>query len=104
MKRSFIALAAVALSGAIVLPASAGSEEEVPTRTVSLAGIDMHSEAGAKIVYQRIENAADRVCRVNTGRRSLREIEPAKACAENAVDVAVKTLNVDEVTALHTAK
>ncbi|MGH1422636.1 MAG: UrcA family protein [Hyphomonas sp.] len=104
MKRSLIALAAVALSGAVVLPAAAASIEEASAKTVSVAGIDMSTEAGAKIVYQRIENAADRVCGVNSGRMALKQIQPAKACAEKAVEAAVKALNVDTVTAVHNAK
>lgn len=104
MKRSFIALAVVALSGAIVLPASAASIEETSAKSVSIAGIDMHSEAGAKIVYQRIEKAADRVCGVTKSRMTLKQIAPAKTCAANAVSAAVKALNVEEVTALHIAK
>lgn len=104
MKRITLALAALALSGAVALPAAAGAIEQTEQKTVSVAGIDMNTEAGAKIVYKRIEKAAERVCGVSEGRMSLKQAQPAKACAASAVDAAVKALNVDAVTTIHTAK
>ncbi len=101
MKRSLIALAAVALSGAVVLPAAAASFGKEHTKSISLAGIDINSEAGAEIVYKRIVKAADRVCGVNRGLMSQREVLEATACADKAISTTVKALNVERLTALH---
>lgn len=104
MKRSFIALAAIALAGTVALPAMAGDTADQKTQTLSLAGIDINSDAGAEIVYQRIVNAADRVCvRVYSGRMTHREADLAKDCAANAVEASVNALGSNKVTKLHNA-
>lgn len=104
MKTRSIPLVAGLVAGAFALSLSAhaGTLGEKETRSFSIAGIDLNSEAGAQLVFDRIENTADRVCGVkSSNKQTLREMQAAKDCAAEAVKTAVETLNAEKVTALY---
>ena len=65
-----IALAAAAI-GLVATPAFAGTAE-LPTAKVSVAGLDLDSPEGQKMLDQRIDRAAKSVCRVSDIRTGTR--------------------------------
>ena len=85
------------------LPASAAvSADEVspPARTVSYSDLNIHSAAGARVLYRRIRTAAIEVCHFrdswDLAIKHLRE-----ECIQRAVDEAVRAVPSAELAALH---
>ena len=91
MKTLAIATASIGLVFTAT-PALAGPEE-LPTQKVSIAGIDLATPEGQRILERRIENAAREVCqadRIRTGTRirstaSNECLVKARASAEQQV-------------------
>ena len=67
----------IALSG---VPASAQPAYDLVSIRVSYKGLDIQSEAGAKILLRKIENAADEICRdqVSAPMDEARKVRPCK--------------------------
>jgi UrcA family protein len=85
------------------LPVSAAfsaDKETPPARTVSYSDLNIHSAAGARILYRRIRTAAIEVCHFrdswDLALKNLRE-----ACIKSAVDEAVRVVPSQELAALH---
>jgi UrcA family protein len=74
------------------------SEEPVVTKTVKFADLDIHTVEGAKILYRRIQMAAQQVCLPSDGHSMRRE--PMPQCVNTAIDDAVKKVNAPYLTAL----
>jgi UrcA family protein len=95
--------------GSVVLVATAAllanqvqAEDYGPARVlstkVSYADLDLRSEKGARIMYERIRNASMRVCPWD-GAISLAETSAVNRCRREAVKGAVRSLNAPLVTA-----
>ena len=76
---------------------SVNSESNQVSRTVHLAGIDLHTQAGAREAARRIHIAADFVC---GGDNTLwRQDSDFTACRNDAIDRALSTLQAPMVSA-----
>jgi len=98
---------AVAVSALVILGfaggAHAASNPDPHSTKVSLAGVDLGSEEGAKAVLQRIRNAARQVCSEDPNIRDLDLTHPYVDCLNATVDHAVGVLDNPRVTALNAA-
>jgi UrcA family protein len=91
---AFTALAHVSL----VIPAGA-ADLDVRTKAVPFGDLDLSSAAGVKVLYRRIQAAAEEVCKPAMS-GDLGQITAARACRERAVDAAVRHVNVVALTRL----
>ena len=75
------------------------ADQDVPTKTVKFADLNIANLAGAKVLYSRIRAAAREVCAYPaSGDPILREA--VHACIEKAIDKAVKDVNSPVLTSL----
>lgn len=79
-------------------PSQAARMPAIPSEAVSLAGLNLESEADAKVLYRRLQNATMQVCRQVLGRRVTIELGQ---CASTLLDIAVAEVNRPTLTALH---
>jgi UrcA family protein len=79
--------------------ASVQAAENVPSKTVNFADLDITSQAGAKTLYGRIRAAASDVCRDSSGGDPILRTA-ASACFQKAIDKAVKDVNSPVLTSL----
>jgi len=70
---------------------------EVPARAVSYQDLNLNTEAGAKVRYERIHGAAEQVCG-NVEIRDLPRVRAHDACVEKAVSDAVASVNNQRLT------
>jgi UrcA family protein len=61
-KQIIIASFALASIGSASAAQAQGQASDIPSVTVSVAGLDMRSDSGARILLRRIETAAGQVC------------------------------------------
>ena len=80
-------------------PAGA-AEQAVPTRTVRFDDLDITKPAGAKILYDRIKEAAAEVCQLPTSWEPLSMLVVQRNCVQKAIDNAVMKVNSDVLTEL----
>jgi|SRR5882762_165262 len=79
--------------------ASVEAAEDLPSKTVQFADLNITSQAGAKVLYGRIRAAARDVCRASSGGDPF--LRPGvSACIEKAIDKAVKDVNSPVLTSL----
>ena len=94
MSRSVLAgLITATLMTVTAAPAFADQIQTQHQITVDYSGIDIESQAGAKIVLHRIERAAEKVCGVRHGTKSLSEIRLQRLCVVDAVEKAIKSVS-----------
>jgi UrcA family protein len=65
---------------------------EVPTKAVSYADLNLSSDAGVQVLYNRIHRAANEVCG-NTEAHDLRGVRAHETCVQRAVSEAVASVN-----------
>src|SRR3954471_18642310 len=70
---------------------------EVPARVVSYQDLNLSTEAGAKVLYERIHGAARQVCG-DLEVRNLPAVRAREACVEKAVSDAVAAVNNQRLT------
>jgi len=70
---------------------------EVPARVVSYQDLNLSTEAGAKVLYERIHGAANQVCG-SVEVRDLPGVRAHAACVEKAVSDAVAAVNNQRLT------
>ena len=99
--RQFVALA---LAIAVSAIAMADSAETVSSRIVRIADLDLRSREGAEAVYQRIVHAADAMCSLSWGMRTLGGSATLAAqvreCKAEAIERAVTQVHAPMVTAV----
>lgn len=78
--------------------AQATDEPPPPSKTVKFADLDIQTAAGAKVLYNRIRSAAEKVCQPVWHDPVLREA--TAGCVATAIDNAVRTVNAPQLTAL----
>jgi UrcA family protein len=94
------AFAAMALSnGAFAAPSSA--DTDVVSVKVALAGLDLRSDAGAKVALSRIHQAARHICGGEPDARDLSSHAMFRTCEKDTVDRAVTSLGSPMVIALN---
>jgi UrcA family protein len=74
------------------------SEQDVPTKTVRFDDLNIAKAAGAKALYRRIQAAAREVCPLSISGGHLATVR--RACIEQAIDNAVKSVNAVALTEL----
>jgi UrcA family protein len=77
--------------------ATAGQATELPQVHVNFSDLNVNSEAGAAVLYQRIRNAAEQVCGT-FGVRDLGAEAAAKACKARAIGEAVAAVHNPSLT------
>lgn len=108
MNRKLRLLSATAL--AVVLPAvsmaAVPSQFELVSVKVSYQDLDIHSKAGAKVLYGRLEAAAEQACDVlpYSTIKSLSVLRESRACYNEALSTAVTEIDSDALTRLHQEK
>ncbi len=95
-----MAFAAVAVCAAL---GTAAHADDVLRVAVNYADLNVQTDAGATILYQRIRHAAGQVCGVADG-RNLAEVARIEACTQRAVAKAVAEAKVAKLTARYDAK
>ena len=83
--------------------AAAPSQIENETINVSYAGLNIESDAGAKILYARLKRASARVCGIEsyTTVRSLSVRRNAQTCFQNTLEASVEEIDSDALTEIH---
>jgi UrcA family protein len=76
---------------------------ENPARTVHYSDLDLGTQAGATVLYNRIRQAAEQVCG-NPDLRQLAETAAAKACIHRAVSTSVHAVNNPRLTNVYDAR
>jgi UrcA family protein len=89
-------LVAVAAMAAAVLVGQVHAAD-VPTQAVVYQDLNLNTEAGAKVLFQRIHGAAKQVCG-NVEVRDLPAVRAHQACIEKAVTEAVAAVNNQALT------
>jgi UrcA family protein len=107
--RSAQVLAIAAVVGTLLaqsaIAASPPSEEEpAKTQVVQLADLNLESSAGVAKAYQRIRNAAERVCRPAFNSETATVKRLRKLCGTDAVAHAVANVNSPALTNYHLVK
>jgi UrcA family protein len=87
-----------AAAGAPWTSAQASDEPPPPSKTVKFADLDIQTAEGAKVLYNRIRHAAEKVCDPVWHDPVMREA--ASGCVATAIDNAVKKVNAPQLTAL----
>lgn len=97
-----IALAAVVAFGlsAAAFGAYAGQTDDVPTRTVRYADLDLNTQKGATVLYNRIHEAAEQVCGYD-GWQPIAVAAPVRACVDKAVASSVHAMNNARLTGVY---
>jgi UrcA family protein len=86
------AVAAVCLAAVAVGAHADEAVNGVPARTVHYADLDLNTQAGAAVLYNRIRNAAQQVCG-DVGSRDLAQAMAAKGCVNRAILASVRSVN-----------
>lgn len=91
-----VMLAAVAAMG-LASVSMAAHADAVPVRTVHYADLNLNTDAGAAILFNRIRNAAEQVCG-DVGSRRLEAAAAAQACVDKAMFDSVQAVNNAKLT------
>jgi UrcA family protein len=95
-------LFATAMSGA-AFAADAHSTDAPPSVRVNYAGLDLTSDQGARILYQRIAAAAERVC-PSVDSRDLAAVQADRVCRHKAIADAIAQVGNPKLAALLAAR
>jgi UrcA family protein len=100
-----IKLSALAAVLAIGLAAGAhaapASDTDTVSVKVSIADLNMRSQAGAKVAFQRIHQAATSICGDEPNPSALGEVAQHRACMKSVVARGVASLDNPLVTAMN---
>ena len=102
---------AAAMAGALACAAATGvqagsnpsSNADPHWTKVSLADVDLGSDQGARVAFQRIQTAAQRLCGEDPAARNVDLTSPYATCLQATIDHAVGVLDSPRVTALDAA-
>src|SRR4051794_2291183 len=92
-KNVLVVLAAMSVAGLVGVVHAA----EVPAQAVSYQDLNLNTETGAKVLYERIRGAANQVCG-SVEVRDLPAVRAHEACVEKAVSDAVAAVNSQRLT------
>jgi len=101
--KNFIRIASLAVlagTAGIAAAQSLNSDVEIRTKTVTFDPAAIQTDAGAQDFYQRLRSAARDVCAEDGYPRVLMR-EEALLCATEAVDHAVREVNLRTLTDVH---
>jgi UrcA family protein len=98
-----LALAAVVALGLSTAAAYAGEANDVPTRTVRYADLDLNTQKGVTVLYNRIRQAAEDVCGYEHV-QPLAQAAPVMACVDRAVASSVQAVNNARLTGVYDSR
>ena len=106
IRNKLMVRATVFAIGVLALPmtaiGAAPSQFEDVSVKVSFADLDIHSDAGAKVLYSRLKRASEDACDLSSlAVRGLSERQKAKACYREALDTAVSSIESDALQQIH---
>ena len=91
---------AAAMAAAVVSSQAIAAEPApLPSKPVSMKGVDFRSPAEVKDFYARLTQAAHDVCRAYEAKQNVTDADPA--CASKALANAVEAANKPTLTAIH---
>ena len=68
---------------------------------VSFSDLNINSQAGATVLYRRIEKAARQVCGITHGLKPIQVINNEKDCLAASIDSAVASVHSDLIENVH---
>jgi UrcA family protein len=74
------------------LAAAATPDADVPSVTVRIGDLDLHTDSGVRVLYRRLSAAAAKVC-PDPESLDLATLTAMQACRKQAIDRAVNTLS-----------
>ncbi len=107
MKKSIVtgivALVVIGFGASAPAVASPQSQFEEGKISVSYADLNIQNAAGAKVLYSRLQRAAESVCDVKSyfESGSLARLTKARQCYTEALDKAVVRIDSDALTKIH---
>lgn len=107
MKKSIVtgivALVVVGLGASTSAVAASPSQFEESKISVSYADLNIQNAAGAKVLYSRLQRAAESVCGMKSYYEygSLTRLTIARQCYTKALDKAVVRIDSDALTKIH---
>jgi UrcA family protein len=96
-KTTFAAVAALSLFAGVSTASAATPSTDTVSVTVSYEGLDLNSDAGARIMLQRIAHAAGEVCGSQPDTRLLDQTHAYKSCMTSVTNRAVDKLGSAKV-------
>ena len=105
-KKTGLSIAAIVVLGlALPMTGLAASPSHIDDAAVKVSYSDLNiaNEAGAKLLYARLQRASQEVCGVGSHNivRSLTETKKARSCYEKALSAAVEKIDSDVLTVVH---
>ena len=102
-KKLAVFVAAVAAVATPLTGLAASPNQIDDAITVKFADINVHSAAGAKTLYSRLQNASEKACGVEsyTAVRSLPSLAEARACYADTLSAMVERFDSNELDRLH---
>lgn len=99
----FASILALALPS-FAMAASPSHVENIAAK-ISYDDLNIRSEAGAKVLYARLERASKRACGVRsfTETGSVKWYVEARECFDDTLAAAVRKINSTELTKIHTS-
>ena len=93
----------VALGAPAIASADAKSDLKGVSVKVSYADLNLKKEAGAQVLYRRLQNAAKQACDIRSFRveGSLSNIAESRRCYRGALSAAVEQIDNEIVTNIH---
>ena len=107
MRKTIVAGASALALAAIALPAAAATPTQFDDSriSVSFADLNINNEAGARVLYGRLQAASESVCSMDSYRElgSLARVAEAEACYEETLDKAVAKIGSDMLSKIHSS-
>jgi UrcA family protein len=69
--------------------------------TIEYADLNIADHVGAKVLYERIEQAASKICNVSNGIVPISVKRDERVCVNGTIEAAVERVNSEQVTQLH---
>lgn len=96
-----LAVASGTMLAGVTQAAHAG--DNLPKQVVTYKDLNLNSDAGTKVLYKRIQGAADQVCgKVDV--RDLQGMSVRNACLDRAISQAVAAVNSPKLTQVYVSK
>lgn len=100
-----VAVLALALGSPAVAIASPGAESDADKIRVSYADLNIHSYAGARVLYARLQKASENACDVDTYIKlgSLERLAKTKACYQETLDEFIARIDSVPLKRIHSS-
>ena len=92
LRMTLVALAVASVTMMVGVTHAAEAGDDVPKAAVSYKDLNLNTDDGVKVLYKRIQRAANQVCG-NVDGRELKRMSVKQACVERAVADAVAAVN-----------